>query len=565
MKWLRASIKNELKGRSGVLGILRRRHFKRKSTPQPGTPLTGAGRHSQQKDGIKPRSRSLGSISVINPEYNTAAIAKALQINTNRMHLRMAISLEDLCNLDRRNNNPRHNFDSIVLLHAFNALKYKQEWPQRHHSNSSFTNEFLLSNLFQCQSLPFLSEHRLSGKGVKEHSVLAKCWSHSCPITQHNISPKALVIEKLFKGNQEKQINDSLEKQGNNSNYQKKNGDQEDNNLNYNPKDKLEDKTIGAFDSIIRNLNKDSIDVHLDRIDELNLLLDQHLQRIYNDGSSQNESKATKEAASPLSLPDNQTNCKEKSHKKVTPMANDGMSAILLETESKNKRPLSFSQRSFSALLNNIRDFSRNRSLTPKLQQNNAEDVNKAKLLKNHSEQNQLFEQEKNTQVLQNNENQLKNNKKEAILPPPSKARTSPFRFKLMSSFQSRKDKLCKSCTPKRQIYPNRETRDFSKDFCTKSVKNGDFRGRQMLFSEISNVCEMTEDADDEEFDILNFDLLKEHCYCVPSLAASVSRLQIRWNYITNKLQLIYLFRFSKYNLKTKFYFLKLTSTKNFI
>ncbi|KAL9892698.1 tyrosine-protein kinase Fer isoform X3 [Glossina fuscipes] len=57
------SIMNELKRRGGVLTLLRGRHFKRKSTPQPTTPMT-ACRTKRFNTKMKPRSQSLGSLSM---------------------------------------------------------------------------------------------------------------------------------------------------------------------------------------------------------------------------------------------------------------------------------------------------------------------------------------------------------------------------------------------------------------------------------------------------------------------------------------------------------------------
>ncbi|XP_058978008.1 tyrosine-protein kinase Fer isoform X2 [Musca domestica] len=57
------SIFNELRRRGGVLTLLRGRHFKRKSTPQPTTP-TASARAKRLSSKMKPRSQSLGSLSV---------------------------------------------------------------------------------------------------------------------------------------------------------------------------------------------------------------------------------------------------------------------------------------------------------------------------------------------------------------------------------------------------------------------------------------------------------------------------------------------------------------------
>ncbi|XP_065371234.1 tyrosine-protein kinase Fer isoform X2 [Calliphora vicina] len=57
------SIINELRRRGGVLTLLRGRHFKRKSTPQPTTP-TAATRAKRFNNKMKPRSQSLGSLSL---------------------------------------------------------------------------------------------------------------------------------------------------------------------------------------------------------------------------------------------------------------------------------------------------------------------------------------------------------------------------------------------------------------------------------------------------------------------------------------------------------------------
>ncbi|XP_013097557.2 tyrosine-protein kinase Fer isoform X1 [Stomoxys calcitrans] len=57
------SIFNELRRRGGVLTLLRGRHFKRKSTPQPTTP-TASARSKRFGNKMKPRSQSLGSLSV---------------------------------------------------------------------------------------------------------------------------------------------------------------------------------------------------------------------------------------------------------------------------------------------------------------------------------------------------------------------------------------------------------------------------------------------------------------------------------------------------------------------
>ncbi|XP_037947178.1 tyrosine-protein kinase Fer isoform X4 [Teleopsis dalmanni] len=56
------SILNELRRRGGVLTLLRGRHFKRKSTPQPTTPTTRA--RTPRFNKLQPRSQSLGSLSM---------------------------------------------------------------------------------------------------------------------------------------------------------------------------------------------------------------------------------------------------------------------------------------------------------------------------------------------------------------------------------------------------------------------------------------------------------------------------------------------------------------------
>ncbi|XP_053946073.1 tyrosine-protein kinase Fer isoform X8 [Anastrepha ludens] len=81
------SIMNELRRRGGVLTLLRGRPFKRKSTPQPTTPTANRTR-TQRFNKLQPRSQSLGSLSVntspakYEPITNPLRMATSLEANT---------------------------------------------------------------------------------------------------------------------------------------------------------------------------------------------------------------------------------------------------------------------------------------------------------------------------------------------------------------------------------------------------------------------------------------------------------------------------------------------------
>ncbi|XP_018802579.1 PREDICTED: tyrosine-protein kinase Fer isoform X1 [Bactrocera latifrons] len=81
------SIINELRRRGGVLTLLRGRPFKRKSTPQPTTPTVNHMR-TQRFNKLQPRSQSLGSLSVntspakYEPITNPLRMATSLEANT---------------------------------------------------------------------------------------------------------------------------------------------------------------------------------------------------------------------------------------------------------------------------------------------------------------------------------------------------------------------------------------------------------------------------------------------------------------------------------------------------
>ncbi|XP_037884433.1 tyrosine-protein kinase Fer isoform X2 [Glossina fuscipes] len=251
------SIMNELKRRGGVLTLLRGRHFKRKSTPQPTTPMT-ACRTKRFNTKMKPRSQSLGSLSVICP--NTPYRYEPIFTN---VPLRMAAS-------DEANNNQDFLHDLSELKEDMYSLKFVPSKLRRSLSHGSVcvqvdvvrvVAEMRDDNNTNSHSMAMNNNHIYAELDLKEErevnqEKLNEMKQHINPTLERTSTAKKKEKEQIKKIKEnmpnQKKINEQIKQKS------------------------FEEKSKTS--AIVSEVMQNSIDAHLDKIDALNRALDNRLK-----------------------------------------------------------------------------------------------------------------------------------------------------------------------------------------------------------------------------------------------------------------------------------------------
>uniref|UniRef100_A0A1A9ZYX9 Tyrosine-protein kinase n=1 Tax=Glossina pallidipes TaxID=7398 RepID=A0A1A9ZYX9_GLOPL len=546
------SIMTELKRRGGVLTLLRGRHFKRKSTPQPTTPTT-ACRAKRFNTKMKPRSQSLGSLSVICP--NTPYRYEPIFTN---VPLRMAAS-------DEANNNQDFLHDLSELKEDMYSLKFVPSKLRRSLSHGSVcvqvevvrvVAEMRGDNNTNSHSMAMNNNHIYAELDLKEEREVNE---EKLNEMKQNINPtvERTSTAKKTEREQIKKIKENM------PNQRKINEQIKQKSFEEKPK----------TSAIVSEAMQNSIDAHLDKIDALNRALDNRLKCT---GSPQQETDLdaieSAELQDVVARSSNDTN--QTSNKRVSSSnsdkevrISDAVSYNIIDNKTK-KRSLSFSQKSINALLCNIKEFSKSpltkmhRSQDSKDSFPGSPETSFANLQKSHNEI------KSNTDVVDVNPQKLS-----TTLPPPenhsislnnavepfhkqlehtctvtsnpskidtnlitsklkfkvpkiqkkSKALRQTFRSKFLH-FQLKRGNQCQTCTKKRRIYPSKSVFDFAKEF-NLNEDNDEFctcpRSYHSVPKIMQNKTGVGDDAGDDDNSSDDVLSIKDHCYCVPSLSTS--------------------------------------------
>ena len=408
----------------------------------------------------------------------------------------------------------------------------------------------------------------------------------------------------------------------------------------------IETTLIVKKDPEIQEVMQNSIDAHLDKIDELNRTLDNRLKRNITPQITDLDAIETAEIVDVLQrgIQANDTGNKRYSTSSSDKEIQVHNTTTNASDKQQKKRSLSFSQKSINAILCNIKEFSKS-PLTKMhitshdrdkdiINSDNTSDINCFSIHNNSSSHKQLNNDNKSMDTnksqppaaaaaptpigSKSNQNTIENTTNTTITPTitsteevtqtlltntatasataknilhsletntnttiatnhstaninPSKDThiiTSKLKFKVpkiqkksktirqtfrtkLLHFQLRKGKLCKTCTKRRRIHPSKSVFDFAKEFhngsndaplthddgeefCTCPLDypthNHHNHHHQVVTNKRINIssshltnCFDDEDDDDGETsdDVLS---MKDHCYCVPSLAMSVSK-----------------------------------------
>ncbi|XP_026845810.1 tyrosine-protein kinase Fer isoform X2 [Drosophila persimilis] len=520
-------IMNELMRRGGVLTLLRGRgrHFKRKSTPQPTTPMTRTrqGRFSK----MQPRSQSLGSLSVIRDARSPARYEPI----TNP--LRLAASVHYLG-------------EEISLSSSPPAL------PRLRRT--------------QCSMLCL-------GEDEEPLEPLPAVFSPA-PLTQLTVAVITNTNNNHIYADLELGLKiphaDSLASEAE---------EEEEAELPA-PKEQIKIEINQAEP-------QNSIDAHLDRIDELNRVLDDRLKRSLqpttpNDDvnaiESMDEVQTRKPAPSDV---DAQT-------KRSSSSSSECRSSQLSSKDMghSKKRSLSFTQKSISNIFSNLKEFSKSplvrmgKSATVNEEQQHPErpqapndqhssssesqtnpssssqNNNNTSSISNHSASQSTIITSTITTTITTTTSSATPSKETSRLKfkvpkiqNKSKAIRNTFRSKLLN-FQLKRSKPCKQCTKRRRIHPSKSVFDFAKEFDTETQEGAaeeqfcscpapapktklPIQMERKFESHSSGELDENDgddrdrdhDNDNDNEDSISDDVLsmKEHCYCIPSLAASIS------------------------------------------
>ncbi|KAH8271357.1 hypothetical protein KR018_007646 [Drosophila ironensis] len=517
-------IMNELMRRGGVLTLLRGRgrHFKRKSTPQPATPMTRSRQGRLNK--MQPRSQSLGSLSVIG---SGEARSPARYEPITNHPLRLAASIHYLGEEIALSGGtppalPRLRRTQCSMLCLGEDEEPLEPLPVVAASPAPLTqltaavltntnNNHIYADLELAKKLP------TSPDSEKEHP----------PVTGEQIR-----IE----------INQTIERQ---------------------------------------NDNQHSIDAHLDRIDELNRMLDDRLKRTLQP-SSPNDVNAIESAEEEQVQKRSLTKDADTHTKRSSSSSSECRSSQLSAKDMghSKKRSLSFTQKSISNIFSNLKEFSK----SPLVRMGKNATLNEEPDAGAKSQSGSSDCQTNSSSSSHNNNNNSSSNgnhnaaqstiitstitttittttttatpSKETSrlkfkvpkIQKKSKAIRNTFRSKLLN-FQLKRSKPCKQCTKRRRIHPSKSVFDFAREFDadqpegSKDASEEQFcncpqpmpkvkrpsvqiAGRkERPFESSSGELEENEDNDPDHDDSGSDDVLsmKDHCYCVPSLAASIS------------------------------------------
>ncbi|XP_064538630.1 tyrosine-protein kinase Fer isoform X1 [Drosophila montana] len=520
------SIMNELMRRGGVLTLLRGRgrHFKRKSTPQPTTPMARArqGRFSK----LQPRSQSLGSLSVITDARSPARYEPV----TNP--LRLAVSVHYLG-------------EEFVLSATPPAL------PRLRRTQCSML--CLGEDDQPLEPLPAASTKPTPLNILTNAAITNTNNNHIYADVELDNKPSSALVDADA---------DSIVSE---------------NDLAV-KRHQIEIEINQVESDESQAAPQGSIDAHLDQIDELNRVLDDRLKRSMQPITPGDVNAI--ESADDIPVQSRQVDPDTGSQaKRSSSSSSECRSSQLSSKEGgqSKKRSLSFTQKSISNIISNIREFSKsplarmakNAALNEK--PDTSRHLREPSQLSNSSESHT---QHSNSNSIHINNNNNRNPCQSTIITSTitttitttskmtpsketsrlkfkvpkiqkkSKAIRNTFRTKLLS-FQMRRSKPCKQCTKRRRIHPCKSVFDFAREFETNPLEQAELeqfcscpapaqktKAKAMRMScqkERSFEVHSSEELDDEEEDANNDsssdDVLsiKEHCYCVPSLAASLS------------------------------------------
>ncbi|XP_044314701.1 tyrosine-protein kinase Fer isoform X2 [Drosophila rhopaloa] len=505
-------IMNELMRRGGVLTLLRGRgrHFKRKSTPQPTTPTTRCRQGRFNK--LQPRSQSLGSLSVIRNGIGPS------------------------------------------------PARYE---PITNHRSASvhYLGEEITPSSVTPPHLPRLRRTQCSMLCLGEAEEPAVVLASPLPLTQ-------LTAAVLTNTN-------------NNHIYADLELDRKREAASLESDEEEEEETKEQVQIEINQAKpQNSIDAHLDRIDELNRVLDDRLKRSMQPSDDVNAIESAEECHQIETRklakdPDSQT-------KRSSSSSSECRSSKETAGHSK-KRSLSFTQKSISNIFSNLKEFSKSPLVRMAKNHTLHEEQDAERTQPNHQHSSSSDCPTNSSSSSSNNNNNNNNNNsnhsasqstiitstitttittttsttpsketsrlkfKVPKIQKKSKAIRNTFRSKLLN-FQLKRSKPCKQCTKRRRIHPSKSVFDFAREFeadqpAGSAGDDGQFcncppvapkipkpsvqiSGRKERTFESSS-GELVENQDEEEDnddedsdDVLS---MKDHCYCVPSLAASIS------------------------------------------
>ncbi|XP_017058309.1 tyrosine-protein kinase Fer isoform X1 [Drosophila ficusphila] len=518
-------IMNELMRRGGVLTLLRGRgrHFKRKSTPQPTTPMTRSRQGRFNK--MQPRSQSLGSLSVIrdgigNGEGNPRSPARYEPITNRR--LRQAASV--------------HYLGEEIATRS----SIPPDLPPLHRT--------------QCSMLCL---------GEDEEPAAVVVLASPAPLTQ-------LTAAVLTNTN-------------NNHIY----ADLELDRKAVSPpspesEDEVPDKKEIQIE-INRVAPQNSIDAHLDKIDEINRVLDDRLKRSLQPSDDLNAIESAEEnhiqTRKLTKDPDSHTkrssssssecrSSKDMGHSKKrslsftqksisnifsnlkefskSPLVRMTKNHTLNEEENAERPPHNQQHSSSSDCPTNSSTSSSHHS-----NNNNNNNNNNSSSNSNHSASQSTIITSTITTTITTTTTTTPSKENSRLkfkvpkIQKKSKAIRNTFRSKLLN-FQLKRSKPCKQCTKRRRIHPSKSVFDFAREF-EADLPEGSTGEEQFCncpsvtqktakptvqisghkdqpFESSSGELDENEDQDNDEDsgsdDVLS---MKDHCYCVPSLAASIS------------------------------------------
>ncbi|EDW66516.1 tyrosine-protein kinase Fer isoform X1 [Drosophila virilis] len=520
-------IMNELMRRGGVLTLLRGRgrHFKRKSTPQPTTPMARArqGRFSK----LQPRSQSLGSLSVITDARSPARYEPV----TNP--LRLTVSVHYLG-------------EEIVLSATPPAL------PRLRRTQCSML--CLGEDDQPLEPLPVASTEPTPLNKLTNAAITNTNNNHIyADLELDNKPPSALVDADA----------DSIVSESDDLAVKRHQIEIEINQVESNES---------------QPAPQGSIDAHLDQIDELNRVLDDRLKRSMQPTTAGDVNAIESADDIPVQSRQDDPDTGMQANRSSS-SSSECRSSQLSSKEGgqSKKRSVSFTQKSISNIISNIREFSKSplARMTKNATLNEKPDTSRQprepSQLSNSSESHTQLS---NSNSIHNNNNNNRDPCQSTIITSTitttitttstttpaketsrlkfkvpkiqkkSKAIRNTFRTKLLS-FQMRRSKPCKQCTKRRRIHPSKSVFDFAKEFetnpleqagleqfcsCPAPAQKTKAKAKRMSCQnersfEVHSSEELDDEEDDANDDSSSDDVLsiKEHCYCVPSLAASLS------------------------------------------
>ncbi|EDW80803.1 uncharacterized protein Dwil_GK11727, isoform A [Drosophila willistoni] len=529
-------IMNELMRRGGVLTLLRGRgrHFKRKSTPQPTTPMTRSRQGRFNK--MQPRSQSLGSLSV-GMRRDVGSPARCYEPITNPLRLAASVG---------------HNLDEEIVFRSSSPPVL----PRLRRTQCSML--CLGEDEEPLQPLPVVSSD-----------------SPAVPLTPR------LTVAAVTNTNNNNHIYADLELA-----------------TKITSSDSLEELPAPKREQIEIEINgeatpqpQNSIDAHLDRIDEINRVLDDRLKRSLQPIAS--DVNAIERVDDAVAAANEEESTKQVKTRHVNGGPSDAESQAKRSSSSSSecrsskemgaakKRSLSFTQKSISSIFTNLKEFSRSPLARMAKTSTLTEEEQQQHPHQHQPEPSQHSSSSESTQganpcasqstiitstittTITTTTSSMTPSKETSRLKfkvpkiqKKSKAIRQTFRTKLLNFQLKRQTKPCKQCTKRRRIHPSKSVLDFAKEFeagqdeqfcnCPTPVpttklkrpiqvtsQKKKIKNRQSHSSDdddddddhLHQEQEEEEDFDHEEDNSSDCDVLsmKDHCYCVPSLAASLS------------------------------------------